>query len=180
MINGYKILFTFLISIHGLILFGQTADLILTKEQNEKWFDSLETISLDSQLDLIKTRILNDTAVYNSNQFRSDRVILDNLKKEETLKGLGNIADGRILYFVRYKYKPLKKYKFLDFQWNNWTSTSEIKKFHDFLSVDKIMNIELITDDKNEMAIFGSMAGFGVIIFDLNKKKYIKEFDKIR
>ena len=176
MINRYKLLFTILISINGLILFGQSSDLILIKEQNDKWFDSLETLSLDRQLDLIKTRILQDTIVFNSNQLRSDRVILDNLKKEELLKEYGNIANGRVLYFVRYKHKLLKKYKFLDFQWSNWTSTLEIKKFHDFLTIDKINDIEIITDDKNEMAIFGSMAGFGVIIFDLNRRKYIKEY----
>jgi hypothetical protein len=178
MTDKLKIIFTILISINGLILFGQSSDLILTKEQNDRWFDSLETHSLDSQLYFIKTRIFQDTIVFNSNQLRSDRVFLDNLKKEELLKEYGNIANGRVLYFVRYKHRLLKKYKFIDFQWNNWTSTSEIKKFHDFLTIDKINGIEIITDDKNEMAIFGSMAGFGVIIFDLNKKKYINDFNK--
>lgn len=179
MINRCKILFIILILIDGLVLFGQSSDLILTKEQNDRWFDSLESLSLDSQVNLIKRRILNDTVVYNFKQHRSDRIILENLKKEEILKGYGNIANGRILYFVRYKHRPLKRCKFLDFQWNNWTSTYEIQKFHDFLIIDKIKNIEIITDDKTEKAIFGSMAGFGVIIFELNRKKHFKEYRNI-
>jgi hypothetical protein len=180
MTHKTKISFSILILLIGYRLSGQSSELILTQEQNDVWFDSLISLTIDRKIDFIKTRVLHDTIVYNSNQLRSDRVILENVKKEQALKDKGYIADGRIMYFVRHKNFLFKKYKFVEFPWDNWTSTTEILKFCDFLSPDKIKSIEIITDKDNEMAIFGSMAGFGVIIFDLNKKKQINEFNKIK
>jgi hypothetical protein len=175
-----KILFIFLILISGLKLCGQSTDYILTKEQNDNWFTKLSALPIDNKIDFIKTRILQDTMVYNSNQYRSDRIFIETIKKEEIRKNYGLNADGRILYFVRYKSRIFKKVKFMEFPCDNWTPATDIKNFHNFLNTDKINGIEIIKNDENEKAIFGSMAGFGVIIFDLNKRKYTKEFDKIK
>jgi hypothetical protein len=72
-------IFLFLLFINFQTVLGQTKDLILTKEQNNKWLDSLKTISLDVQLLIIQNRILSDTNVY-VRQFYADRInIIDSL-----------------------------------------------------------------------------------------------------
>ena len=45
-------------------VFGQTKNLILTREQNSKWIDSIKTIPLVQQLSIIKDRLLADTNVF--------------------------------------------------------------------------------------------------------------------
>ena len=53
--------------------FGQTQNLILTREQNTKWLDSLKTLALDQQLIKIKDRLLADTNIF-VRQFYNDRI----------------------------------------------------------------------------------------------------------
>ena len=176
----YSVVFLFcIIWIDGLVIFGQTNDYILTHSQNKIWFDSLKVISKDKQIDYIRHRMLKDTCVYNTNYLRTDRIIIDNENKSQKLKDKGNLAEGRIIYIFRYKHRFFDKYDFVHFQWHNWTSSSKIKDLCDFLSNDKISNIEIDNDYDKEIAIWGTTSGFGVIIFDLNKKRYIKAFNTI-
>jgi hypothetical protein len=173
------IIFFFFIEISGFVVRGQNVDLILSKEHNETWFDTLKSLPLSQQIDFIKVRIINDTNIYNSNYLRFDRINIDDDIRAERLKDKGNISEGRILYFIRYKHRLFKKYDFIGFQWSNSTETSLITGFHDFLAINKIKDIEIIKEKEKELAIFGSIAEFGVIIIDLTEKKYLNEFNKL-
>ena len=156
---------------------GQSNVLILTEEQNHNWFVSLESEELSEQIQIVRSRIISDTAVFNANQFRSDRVILQNKQIEDKLKELGNISQGRVMYVVGFK-NPRSNEKYLHFNWDNWTSTSQILKFHDFLLPEIIKSIKTINKKADAQAIYGSRASFGVLIFDMSKKRYFKEFLK--
>jgi hypothetical protein len=172
-----------LILLSGFVSHGQSSGLILTKEQNKIWCDNLKSLTLTDQLDYIKKRILKDTIVFNSEQIRRDLIVLDkegleNQNREEILKVNGFIAENRIFYLLKYQYKRSKKYGLSGFSWNNWTKNSDIIRFHDFLTLDKIQGIEVIIDDNNDMGIKITGSSFGFIIFNLNKEKYIREFNK--
>jgi len=156
---------------------GQSNALILTDEQNSNWFAVFESQDLSRQLELVRNRIISDTAVYNANQFRRDLVNLENMQAEERLNKLGNISQGRVMYFVGYKGAKSSE-KYLHFTWDNWTPTSEIMKFLAFLSPEKIRSITILSNQKGAQAIYGSRASFGVVIFNLNKKKYFKRYSK--
>ncbi len=169
----------YLILLPNIIISGQTADVILTKEVNNIWLKSLKNLPIDSQIILIKNRILQDTLTFNANQLRSDVIVFENQKVEQLFKDKGYISEGRVLYYVRYKNKLQRTYHFLQFKWDNWTDIALVKRFHDFISIDKIFNVEIISDENKEKALFGSRAGFGVIIFDLSKKEYVKEFKNV-
>jgi predicted RNA-binding protein with PUA domain len=160
--------------------YGQRTIPILSKEQNQIWFDSLITCKTNKQLDLIRDRILSDTIVYNKNEFFTDRIILNSERKKQNLKSYGIIAEGRILYCLKYQNPNCKKsYKFRIIRWSNETEAQEMKSLHDFLTSEKIKDIQIMKDEAKEKAIYGSFGGYGIVTFNLVKKKYIRQYDHI-
>jgi hypothetical protein len=172
------VIVTFITLLNVIPTFGQRSKPILSKEQNQIWFDSLVLLTTNKQLDLIRERILTDTLVYNKNQWTMDRFHAA-IEREQILKSFGFIADGRVLYCLKFQNSICtKRGKFRIFQWDNWTEAQYIIGFHDFLTSEKIKDIEILKDEAKEKAIYGTRTGFGIVTFNLGKKKFIREYDR--
>jgi hypothetical protein len=169
---------TTLLLFYTALLNGQHSDVILTKEQNKVWLDSLKLLSTVDRIELIRKRILIDTIVFNSKEYKSDRIILENELKAEHIKKYGYISEGRIFFILQYKNTNPKSYSLTAFNWYNSTDSKTIRKFYDFLTIEKIKDIEILDHDEAKTT-FSSYPKFGVLIFNLSKKKYIKEFNRM-
>jgi hypothetical protein len=179
MLNRKKtFLITLLLAFSSLIVFGQKTKFILTKDQNSAWLDSLSSLSLPSKIELIKQRIFADTLVYNTNQHGSDRIILDNEKRSTQKKSFNNFAEGRLLFVIVDNKKKNRSYWRQGFTFNNWTDNKDVTKFCDFLSIDKIYEINTMDNDKVK-AVFSYNSEFGAIGIILKKRKYIKELIRL-
>ena len=62
MINISKLIFLLCLIFSS--FFGQAQNLILTSAQNNKWLDSVKTLTLAQQLLKIKERLLSDTNIF--------------------------------------------------------------------------------------------------------------------
>jgi hypothetical protein len=154
-------IFLLLLSFSSVI--GQTRSLILTREQNSKWLDSIKTLELDQQLIIIKQRLLEDTNVF-VRYYYNDRI--------RVADQLGNrvYGDG----------KPLIIISNLAMVIDNKTVTEKIIKLTGLLDPTHIKATTILSDkDPATTAIYGSSGVSGVILMTLTKKKHLKKFRQL-
>jgi hypothetical protein len=147
----------FLLTISYSISAQQIPDLILTKEQNEKWFNELEQMDFANQLPAIKNRVLQDTCVY-INETGYCGMFKSKQPKKKSKDRIGTC------------YKPLLIF---DGEIINNTSGSEIvnaAEIAEFLDDDKIREIKIIRN-VGAAALYGSSANSGAILFSFKDKE---------
>jgi TonB-dependent SusC/RagA subfamily outer membrane receptor len=139
-------------------------NLVLTKEQNDKWISKLEKESKSGQLELIRARILLDTNIY-VNEYYADRLKIDNDKQ----RGKRTEAYGRSLLVFNQSYAA---------DINNRTKNKSILKLADFLTDKKIKSISILKGTQ-ATALYGSRATNGVILLTTADKKTFKQIKEI-
>ena len=153
----------FLLFIISFTAFGQTQKLILTREQNTNWLDSLKTMALDQQLITIKDRLLSDTNIF-VRQFYNDRI--------RVVDAIGNrvYGDGKPTLII-------SGYPMII---DNKTETPKIIGLTKLMINDFIKNISILSpNDPATTAIYGSAGMSGIIVMTLTKKKYLKIFRRL-
>ena len=153
----------FLFSLISSTAFGQTQALILTRNQNTKWLDTLKVLVLDQQLAIIRDRLLADTNVF-VRQLYSDRIrIVDSIENRV-------YGDGKPMFIIG------KKPMIID----NKTKPSQIIGLAKLLNNDFIKRITILSpDDPATIAIYGLAGMSGLIFITLTKKKYLKSFGRL-
>jgi hypothetical protein len=144
--------------------FGQSNELVLTEAQNNKWFDSLSTLSLEGQLTMIKQRILSDTNVFVRKSY-ADRI--------KVAEQVGNRVIGNG--------KPTILVENVAMWIDNETNTKKIIGLAQLLTIDHIKSIDLLKGgDPKAMALYGSVSLNDIILMKLKKKKDFKKFKKLK
>ena len=144
--------------------FGQTQNLILTSEQNNKWLDSLITLPLQQQLVTIKERLFADTNVF-IRQSYADRIrVVDQLKNRFYGEAKLTLIIGGNAMIV-----------------DNKTETFKIKVLTELLTIEYVKSIHVLSpNDPVTTAIYGSAGLSGIIVMTLTKKKYLKKFLRLK
>ena len=143
--------------------YGQTKNLILTREQNGKWLDSLKALSLDQQLLNIKQRLLADTNVF-VRQFYNDGIKVN--------EHVGNRLYG--------EGKPTLIISGYPMIIDNKTEASKIIDLTKLLNKNLIKDISILSpNDPATIAIYGSMGSSGIIVMTVTRKKHLKKFRKL-
>lgn len=144
--------------------YGQTQNLILTREQNGQWLDSLKTLSLDQQLLTINQRLLADTNVF-VRQFYNDRIRVD--------EQVGNrvYGDGKPTLIIG-------GYPMII---DNKTPANKIVSLTKHLTTELIREISILSPNAlATIAIYGSPGLSGIIVMTLTKKKHLRKFRKLK
>jgi hypothetical protein len=154
----------FLLLITFSSVFGQTKNLILTREQNSKWLDSVKTLELEQQLITIKQRLLSDTNVF-VKQYYNDRIrVVDQLGNRVYGDGKPTIIISGYVMFI-----------------DNKTSAKKIIKLAEILNTTHIKMTTILNDkDPATTALYGSSGLSGIIIMTVTKKKYLKKFRQLK
>ena len=144
--------------------YGQTQNLIITREQNNKWFDSLKTLTLTQQLVTINYRLLTDTNIF-VRQFYNDRIrVIDSLGKRV-------YGDGKPMLIIGGYVMPI----------DNKTENKKIIALTQLLDTINIKTVLAMSGNDPAMsAIYGNSAQSGIIVMIITKKKYLKKFRKLK
>jgi hypothetical protein len=148
--------------------FGQLKNLILTREQNNKWMDSVRTLSFEQQLLNINYRLLADTNVY-VRPFYNDRIKSNYLIADS----LGNRKYGDAKPIIIIEGHPM----FID----NKTKATKVIDLAALLTNTNIKRIDFLNgNDPATVAIYGPEGLGGIINLTLTKKKYFKKFAHLK
>jgi len=142
---------------------GQIQNLILSREENGKWLDSLKTLSLDQKLLMISERLLTDTNVFVRQPY-NDRIKVD--------EKVGNrvYGDGKPTLIIG-------GYPMII---DNKTATNKILNLTKYLTTECIKEISILSpSDPATTAIYGSPGLSGIIVITLTKKKYFIDKEKV-
>ena len=172
-IDYMKRLLFFLLFFQTTFLFSQKNALILTSEQNDSWFATLESSSLEIQLKMIKERMLNDTSIFIVKSY-PDRITIDRFPKLDSLSKIRVYGSCKPLYMISYKQKRQKSFHF-----ENPVKTDQIKSIVDLININNISRITVLRDFKAK-AIFGTRGSCGVIMMDTNNKSLWKRLEKLK
>jgi len=160
--NVSKIIFLFCLTVSS--SFGQTQNLILTSEQNNKWLERLTTLPIQEQLGAIKERLLADTNVF-IRQYYADRV--------RVVEHSGNRVYAEA--------KPTLIIGGYPMRIDNETKTFKIKGLIELLTIEYVKSIHILNpNDPVALAFYGSAGLSGIIVMTLTKKKYLKNFLRIK
>src|SRR6267154_3576002 len=111
-------------------------NLILTQGQNEKWFQKLEQLDLQKQIEFINKRILADTNIFIPDNL--DRLTIENPDKRVTGFCKPAMLVGGILLYVE-----------------NRTQSKYLRKLTSLLTVRTVVSIKIM-DTNTAQALFGS------------------------
>jgi hypothetical protein len=162
MINISRIILLFCLTFSS--AFGQTQNLILTREQNNIWLDSLKILTLAKQLLTIKDRLIADTSVF-VRQFHNDRI--------RVVEQIGNkvYGDG----------KPLMIIGGYPMIIDNKTETKKIIRLTQLLDTINIKTIFVFSGNDPAMsAIYGNSAQSGIIVMTLTRTKFLNKFRQLK
>jgi len=152
-----------LLCITSSIVSGQTQNIIITREQNNKWLDSLMTQPLNKQLSTLRDRLLSDTNVF-VRQYYADRI--------RVAESLGHrvYGDG----------KPILIIGGYPIDIDNKTQTNKIIGLTKLLTDTYINELRILSpNDPATTALYGTAGQFGIIVVTLTKKKYAKLFKRL-
>lgn len=160
----FFLIFTLLLCSTFHSAFGQSQNVILTREQNNKWLDSLKGLSFNQQLLTIKNRLLSDTNIF-VRQSYSDRIrVTDFLGSRVYGDGKPTLIIGGYAMII-----------------DNKTETSRIVSLTNLLTQAYIREILILSpDDPATTAIYGREGKFGVFVMTVTKKKYAKLFKRLK
>lgn len=159
---------TFLLIIINYSVFAQgIPDLVLTKEQNEKWFDELEKMDLGNQLTSIKERILQDTNVYIKRYYPHGITPVNESKPGNRITGCCKplfIFGNKVDFFIKFGNKTLNR------------TASELATF---ITEDEVVKIQIIRN-ASAAALYGQRGSEGgVIIFTIENKESLDRIKEI-
>lgn len=144
---------------------GQLNNLILTEEQNNHWFDSLSSLSLENKLTAINNRILSDTAVFVKN-FYNDRIKVNDQPGDRVY------GNSKPVIIVNNQQAIVIK---------NETATAKIHALSHLLTPKYIAAILLLSGSKpSTLAIYGRQGEGGIILLTLAKKRFQKKFKALK
>jgi hypothetical protein len=172
-IDDMKQLLLLVLFFQTAFIFSQKNALILSSEQNDSWFETLESSSLEIQLKMIKERMLNDTSVFIVKTY-PDRITIDRFPKLDSLSKIRVKGSCKPLYMISYKQKKQKSFHF-----ENPLNTDQIKLIVDLIDINNISRITILRDIKAK-AIFGTRGSCGVIMMDTNKRNLWKRLEKLK
>jgi hypothetical protein len=113
-------LFAFLI-IHSICSFSQNDKLILTEDDNNLWFESLNANEkLSHKIELINDRLINDVNVYIKWDF-PDEASVSNFPKLDSIRKIRTKGFCKPFYLVKYKNK------FISFKIENPINSEQTK-----------------------------------------------------
>ena len=154
---------TFLFCLFFSSVFGQTQNLILTREQNNKWLDSLKSLPLNRQLLTIKARLLSDTNVFVRQSYPDGNRVNDSLANRVYGEGKPTLIIGGYPINI-----------------GNKTKTSKVIIVSNLLTETYIDSLRILSpNDPATTALYGSAGQYGIIIMILTKKKYSKLFKQL-
>jgi hypothetical protein len=146
------------------LAYGQGQNLILTREQNNKWLDSLSSFTFDLQLMKIVDRLVTDTNVF-VRQFYNHRI------KVEEQVGNRVYGDGKPALIIG-------GYPMII---DNKTAPQKIVDLAKLLNSGFIEKISILSpNDPATTAVYGSSGMSGIIVMELTKSRYLKKFKKLR
>jgi hypothetical protein len=142
---------------------GHAQNIVLTREQNCKWLDSLKKLKLGQQLLMINERLLADTGVF-VRQFYNDGIKIDEQIGDRVYgDGKPAIIIGGYLVII-----------------DNKTPASKIVSLTKYLTTEVIKEISILNPNESATAaIYGLRGRSGVIIMALKKRKHLKKFKKM-
>lgn len=142
--------------------------LILTDEQNKKWLDSLRSISLDKQLNLILERIVLDTNVFIKYSYadglRKDYTSQEKTKFEGCCKPIIIIEPTNTVFRFDDKFETINLFE-------------KVTSFKDILN--KIIVDEVRMSPQNKaVVLWGSSAENGAIVLKVSDKHSLRLLKK--
>lgn len=164
-----KKLFLFVLILQSTLAFSQNKTLILTKEQNTKWFEELKTRNLESQLGMIKDRILNDTSIF----IRVSNP--DGIKSSVPQESVKNKVAGqcRLVYVISYNQK-----KVFSLIFNNSFPAQKIVLITNLINTENFTGIETL-EGTTATAMCGSNGDCGVIMLKTDKEEVLNKIKSI-
>jgi len=166
-----NIFLTFII-LNSICVFAQSEKLILTKNENTKWFQSLNsTNELSLKVDLINQRLINDINVYIKWEF-PDGMTVERMPKLDSIGKIRSKGFCKPLYIIKYKSKniPFR----IENPMNN-VSTNSVNKL---LNTNNICGVEVWNDDERQV-LYGTSGDCGIIFIKTNKRKVFRAFKKL-
>jgi hypothetical protein len=154
---------TFLLCLFFPSAFGQTEHVILTREQNSKWLDSLKILPLDQQLLTIKDRLLSDTNVFVRQSYPDRIKVTDPLGSRVYGEGKPTLIIGGYAMII-----------------DNKTQTIKIFNLTKLLTPTHIKTIFILSpNDPAATALCGSAGQFGIIVMTVTRKKNVRRFKRL-
>jgi len=142
---------------------GRAQNLILTKEQNDKWIDNLKTLSLDKQLQLITDRLLLDTNTYVKQSYADGIKHVDSLGARVECAGKPTLIVGGYLMTI-----------------DNKTQTTKVISLTRLLTLKYIGKILVLGHkDPATMALGGTVGEYGLILATPTRDKYVRYFKRL-
>ena len=135
------------------------ADLILTEEQNEKWFETLEQLSLPNQIDFLNKRLLADTNIFVPSNL--DRVHVDK-------------PDNRQVGFC----KPIIVVGGIAISIENRTKSNYIIQLTSLLTSKTVKKLDIIKDDL-ATGLYGSRGTCKGLLITLDNKRIKRKLKKL-
>src|ERR1035438_1116707 len=146
------------------IAIGQTSNLVLTYEQNNKWLDSLSTLSLDNKLRMINERLLSDTNVFTRQSYP------DRIKAADQI-GNRKYSDGKPILVVNQSALII----------DNKTQNKKIIALTQLLTTDYIADITVLkATEPATLALYGTSGQCGILLLRLKKKKFNEKFKELK
>ena len=134
--------------------------LILTQEQNDKWFERFGQLGLKDQIETLNKRILMDTNVFVTNTL--DRLVIEKVNRRQVGFCKPMMLIGGVLISIE-----------------NRTQTSDIKYLTTLLTAETVKKIEIIKEDQAS-ALFGQRGickGLNVTITSKRTKRKLETLE---
>jgi hypothetical protein len=155
-----KILILTLFSLLTISLYGQrTDDLILTQEQNDKWFETLEQLTPQNQITFLNNRLLADTNIF----------VMTNDDRHKTIQ-----LNGRQVGFC----KPIIAAGGVLLSIENGTRPGDVRRLTALLTHKTVERIEVLKSDRAS-ALWGSRGICKAIIISINGKRTKRKLEKL-
>jgi len=147
------------------ILNAQSPDLILTKSQNESWFEVLQSKDLKIRVAMVRERMIADTNVFLMQNF-PDGATFDDFPKLVEVKNRRVQGYCKPLYLFIFKSQNERLY------FGNLCSNNEVESLANLMTINSIKRIDiLLGEDASTVPLYGSQASCGVIVIELSQRK---------
>lgn len=147
-------------SLLTIVLCGQNKDdLVLTQEQNDKWFETFGQLSLEKQIETLNKRLLADTNIFIPNNFE----LLEKVQ-----------LNGRQVGYC----KPLMVAGGVQLSIENRTSPEDIQHLTSLLTTRTVKKIEAIKGNQ-ATALFGSRGTCNGIIITIKGRRTKRKIEKL-
>ncbi|WCC41377.1 hypothetical protein PJJ26_07715 [Tenacibaculum finnmarkense] len=153
-------------------ILAQNEKLILTENENELWFESLnETEILAEKIELINNRLIQDLNVYIEWEF-PDGMTMERTPKFDSIRKIRTKGFCKPLYVVKYKTKQIV------FQIENPLNVELTSSVTELITKDNISNVEIWSNDKRQV-LYGTSADYGIVFLETKKRRVFKAFKKM-